>query len=88
MHIKTKDPTEYTGVESYVFQKFTEDDISWLPMHTALALDAQKDQSAGDDNNLSKVLEMLTEQLKMLKKRAEDQKKKAEWPFNMINCIS
>jgi len=36
--IKAKDPTEFTGIESYVQQKLKEEDISWFPMFKALEI--------------------------------------------------
>jgi len=37
-HIKDKDETEYTGIESYVAEKIKTQDISWFPLGKASAL--------------------------------------------------
>jgi len=47
--LQTKDPTEYTGVESYVANKYASDDISFIPMHKALALDSRLNQKQKQD---------------------------------------
>lgn len=36
--LKVKDPTQHTGIESYVWTKFEKKDISWLPIEKALRL--------------------------------------------------
>ena len=32
-YLQEKDPTEYTGIESYVKEKLDNFDISWFPLH-------------------------------------------------------
>lgn len=32
-YIKSKDTTEYTGMESYIREKLDRGDISWFPLH-------------------------------------------------------
>ena len=39
VHLVSKDPTEMTGIESYVFDKYLKDDQSWLPRNNALVTD-------------------------------------------------
>jgi len=36
--LKQKDAIDYTGTESFVFDKFTKDDISWFPINKSLSL--------------------------------------------------
>lgn len=48
MHLKSKDQTEYLGIESYVWEKFTQDDISFFPMHRALVLEKHKESKQVD----------------------------------------
>lgn len=45
-----KDNTDYTGVESEVWKKYNEDDISWLPMHKSIVLQHldQAEEEEGD----------------------------------------
>ena len=51
IHLQTKDPTEYSGVESYVWEKYQDEDISWLPLHKAIAIDTPQgdDEEENDD---------------------------------------
>ena len=37
-YLKTKDSTEYTGIETYVSSKIDSNDNSWFPMGKALCL--------------------------------------------------
>jgi len=41
-----KDPTEYTGIESFVKEKFDNSDISWVPLLKALCLDDKVTEGA------------------------------------------
>ena len=38
--MNSKDTTEYTGIESYVSSKVTDDDIAWFPFNKAICLEA------------------------------------------------
>ena len=42
-YLKAKDPTEFTGVESYVWDQYEKKDLQWLPREEAL--DVQEDDS-------------------------------------------
>lgn len=37
-YIKDKCSTEFSGIESYVYKKFKDNDISWFPIYTYLLL--------------------------------------------------
>ena len=39
MHLQNKDSTEHTGIESYVMDRYLNDDISWLPIMHAMCID-------------------------------------------------
>ncbi|CAD8120276.1 unnamed protein product [Paramecium sonneborni] len=39
LYLKVKQKTEHTGTESYVYSKFLQNDISWLPIQKALDLE-------------------------------------------------
>lgn len=39
-----KDSTEYTGIESYVFEKYESNDISWVPLMKSLSLKGKLDK--------------------------------------------
>ena len=36
--LKRKDPTEFNGIESYVFKRILLEDISWIPLKNSLSL--------------------------------------------------
>lgn len=73
VHLQTKDPTEYTGVESYVWDKFDQDDITWLPLHRALIIDNpdEEDDGATEDEIAKEKLEDLYQRLKLVSKRVQ-----------------
>lgn len=33
-----KDPTEFNGLDSYIFEKMVTDDVSWIPLKNSLSL--------------------------------------------------
>ena len=75
IHLKLKDPTEYTGVESYVWDKYDKDDISWLPLHKAMIIDStEEDKSEEDEKALKNKVEELHERLKQVSKRMNKKK--------------
>ena len=37
-HIKEKNSSDYNGIESYIFEKWEQQDISWFPIGKALEL--------------------------------------------------
>lgn len=37
-YLQTRDPTSFTGVESYVFKLLQEDDLAWIPARTSFAI--------------------------------------------------
>jgi len=47
IYIRTKDETEYSGLESYIAQLFSNDDLSWIPRGSALML---RNASSGDND--------------------------------------
>jgi hypothetical protein len=48
VHLDAKDSSDYTGIESYVSAKLSEDDISWVPRQKALCLQNIKDEDDED----------------------------------------
>ena len=48
MHTLSKDPTEFTGIESYVAEMYEKEDISWVPIMKALCLDRRKKRDEED----------------------------------------
>eukprot|EP00753_Platysulcus_tardus_P010959 PLAT3172.1.p1 GENE.PLAT3172.1~~PLAT3172.1.p1 ORF type:complete len:3198 (-),score=1828.26 PLAT3172.1:113-9706(-) len=48
VHVQLKDPTEYTGLESYVAQCIREDSTAFFPLHKAICLDMADTSEAED----------------------------------------
>ena len=50
VHLVSKDPTEMTGIESYVFDMYNAGDVSWLPRNSALVLtQLENEEDQGED---------------------------------------
>lgn len=62
-YLKSKDASDMSGVESYIFDKYTNEDISWFPMGRAISLkeaqerDAEKNEEEELTSKLVKFLE-------------------------------
>lgn len=56
-HLYTKRPTEYTGLETFVYERLQQFDISWFPLHRALSLkgDRMGNEDGGDNDGDSEV---------------------------------
>ena len=52
VHLMYKDPTEMTGIESYVYEMYNKDDLNWLPRNQALVLDKLQDAEEKDEDEL------------------------------------
>jgi len=67
-YLKNKDKTDFTGLESYIWDQIENDEINWFPTHKALVLQRNKHGSHGEETNvvlesLKKVDEAQTETL-------------------------
>ena len=50
VHLVSKDPTEMTGIESYVFDMYNAGDVTWLPRNNALVLtQLENEEDQGED---------------------------------------
>ena len=49
--VKVKNPTEFTGPESYVFKMIQERNLDWFPRMRALSLDTEINESMNDDSH-------------------------------------
>lgn len=38
VYLKKKDPIDYNGTESYIYEKYEKDDISWFPIGKSFSL--------------------------------------------------
>jgi hypothetical protein len=63
--VKVKNPTEFTGPESYVFKMIQERNLDWFPRMRALSLDSEKNESMNDDSSNSDQVKMLQSSLEM-----------------------
>lgn len=72
VHLQAKDPTELTGIESYVSNCYNEGIISWMPRQKALCLDASKAGEEEDElGNLREELKKNTELLSSFNERLD-----------------
>ena len=94
MHLDAKDTSDHNGIESYVVEKLSEDDISWVPRQKALCLeniqdDEEEDQAVDEVNKIMKgwlqrirvcsnVLKDIHNKIQKKEKQAEDEKKEKE----------
>lgn len=71
VHLREKDPTEYTGVESYIADMLKGHNIGWFPLHKALVL--------GDSEPSEKqALEVFLDKVASLESRIGDFEKAAK----------
>lgn len=56
-YIREKEPTEYTGIESYVADQLDRNEIQWFPYYRALCLkdDSAEIESKKAKENLEKI---------------------------------
>jgi inositol 1,4,5-triphosphate receptor type 1 len=84
--VKVKDPTEFTGPESYVYNQYLNKELQWFPRLQTMSLSAQNET---DDNNDAKVLmslldqttksvQSLSKQLQLLQDQVMEQKRKQQ----------
>ncbi|EGR30673.1 MIR domain protein [Ichthyophthirius multifiliis] len=55
-YIQWKQPTEYTGIESYIFEKWQNNDLSWFPLNKARELDDKRYEE--DEEELKQINQM------------------------------
>ncbi|GAB1604735.1 inositol 1,4,5-trisphosphate receptor type 1-like isoform X6 [Argonauta hians] len=84
--VKVKDPTEFTGPESYVYAMIKDKNLDWFPRMRAMSLTAE--ESDGEQNelrnlqqqldNTNKLVCTLTQQLIDLKEQMTEQRKQKQ----------
>ena len=67
-YLREKDPTEYTGPESYVAQLLADEDTSWIPQFTSISLCEAGIDKAGAQQQQSEDVASLKAQLAELMK--------------------
>lgn len=70
MHLRNKDPTEYTGPESYVAGCLKDVDYSFFPINRALGLDKEQDGTERLDK-LEELNQSLIEKIQKLEDHLE-----------------
>ncbi|XP_064604842.1 inositol 1,4,5-trisphosphate receptor-like isoform X2 [Liolophura sinensis] len=84
--VKVKDPTEFTGPESYVYAMVKDKNLDWFPRMRAMSLTAE--ESEGEQNELrnlqaqlestNKLVQTLSGQLAELKEQMTEQRKQKQ----------
>lgn len=88
VHLEMKDSSDLTGVESFVYHCYHNEDITWMPRQKALCLEHTADEHDEDkaaENELEKMLgdlrdraeklNAMTEKLEKIAQDAADKKK-------------
>ncbi len=70
VHLRNKDPTEYTGPESYVAHCLRDADYSFFPINRALGLDKEDDKNERLDK-LEELNQSLLEKLVKLEEHID-----------------
>ena len=55
-----KDETEYDGIESYLKECLSKDDIKWMPIGIALSVRDQEREKVTVDEHVDRVLEIVS----------------------------
>ena len=70
IHLETKDPTEFTGVESYVKDKYEKEDITWFPLHKAMVIDNPEEGEEKEQKRMMKEkIVNMTKDLKLINRK-------------------
>lgn len=54
-YLKYKDPTDYTGIEQYVFHKMQKKDLTWFPFNRARELQGMKQDEEEESQKLERL---------------------------------
>jgi len=58
VHLQRKDPTDFTGVESYVMALYNTEETNWIPQHRALVIDGNGQKESFEDTVMKILPEM------------------------------
>lgn len=67
IYLKSKDPLDYNGTESYIAKKLEKGELSWFPMKRALGLSKKREQEE------DKVIEMVNKKLEEFEQKLQTQ---------------
>ena len=69
VYLRRRDPTEFTGVETYVWSRLQEQDMSWIPARTSFAIQNYGVTVEDDEEDATgKMMEQMMEQMEDLTK--------------------
>jgi hypothetical protein len=68
VYLLQKDPTEYTGLETFVFKMIEEEDMNFYPLHKAMCLDNDDEEEDPFQVEVSQKFSGLSNDMAMLKK--------------------
>lgn len=94
--IKVKDPTEFTGPESYVHQMIEKENLDWFPRMRTTALDTKEKRKEDEDNralrarvdDTYKLIAVLRETVNDLKKQISNTHKTVRPRFNIMPSVN
>jgi len=88
VYLQEKDPTDYTGLETYVAEMIEEEDMNFYPLEKAMCLDQEEDEA---DPFQEKVDEQLTEMesnLSNLRKMMNDTKTESDSAQSTVSDLN
>jgi len=77
VYLKTKDETEYTGLESYVAALLEEEDVSFYPMYKAMCLGTDDEEVDPFQLEVAEKFDVVNRDLGIVKKNIMDMKSEA-----------
>ena len=93
VHLTNKEPTQYSGVEDYVFEMYQQGDNSWFPNGMALSLEkldvedeADKDTTSSGQVDATVQEEVKSSQTK-LESRVEEMESKLDTIITMLGDL-
>jgi hypothetical protein len=85
VYLKTKDETEFTGLESYVAELLEEEDVSFYPMYKALCLGTDEEDEDPFQVEMKENFEKIFEMQSFMKKTVMDMK--TEQQDNQLKAV-
>ena len=57
VHLKKKNNSDFTGIEQYVYDKISKDDLSWFPQHKAITIEEEEEEEEEAIEDITKMVE-------------------------------
>ena len=77
-YIKKENPTEFTGVDSYVYEMLRKEDIFWFPIGKSLAINQMAEQSITSQEKFSNLFSRIRGLVESNKQLVSQRRKKQE----------